>query len=112
MWMRYRLQELFIDEDFAEWFPADGRRGVSPARLAMVAVLQYAENLTNRQTARMMACRIDWKYCLGMELDESGFDFSALSEFRDRLARDDRADRLLTLMVDRRVTTPVTAKPT
>ena len=27
----------------------------------------------------------DWKYCLGLELDDEGFDFSVLSEFRSRL---------------------------
>ncbi|MFD0580178.1 transposase [Dactylosporangium darangshiense] len=79
----------------------DCRRGVSPARLALVSVLQYAENLTDRQAARAVACRIDWKYALGMELTEPGFDHSVLSEFRDRLAEGDRADRLLAVMVDR-----------
>ncbi|MCP2329400.1 hypothetical protein HDA40_007907 [Hamadaea flava] len=103
MWIHDRLQELFTDDDFAGWFPVDGRRGVSPARLALASVLQYAENLTDRQAAPAVACRIDWKYCLGMELDEPGPDFSVLSEFRDRLAEDDRADRLLALMVDRLV---------
>jgi hypothetical protein len=48
-----------------------------------------------------VACRIDWKYALGMELTEPGFDHSVLSEFRDRLAEGDRADRLLAVMVDR-----------
>ncbi|ROP33591.1 IS1182 family transposase [Couchioplanes caeruleus] len=101
MRVRDLLQELFIDDDFAGWFPVDGRRGVSPARLALVSVLQYAENLTDRQAARAVACRIDWKYALGMELSEPGFDHSVLSEFRDRLAVDDRADRLLAVMVHR-----------
>jgi hypothetical protein len=36
-----------------------------------------------------------------MELTEPGFDHSVLSEFRDRLAEGDRADRLLAVMVDR-----------
>lgn len=31
MWVRDRLDELFVDEDFADWFPVDGRRGLSPA---------------------------------------------------------------------------------
>jgi len=101
MLMRDRLQDLFVDGDFTDWFPSDGRRGVSPARLALVSVLQYAENLTDRQAARAVACRIDWKYALGMELTETGFDHSVLSEFRGRLAEGDRADRLLALMVDR-----------
>jgi len=50
--MRDRLQDLFVDEDFTDWFPVDGRGGVSPTRLALVSVLQYAENLTDRQAAR------------------------------------------------------------
>ncbi|MFD3842498.1 transposase [Streptomyces sp. NPDC058642] len=57
-----------MDDDFADWFPADGRRGLSPARLAMVSVLQYAENLTDRQAAEAVRCRLDWKYCLAMDL--------------------------------------------
>lgn len=101
MWMRDRLDELFTDDDFADWYPADGRRGLSPARLAMVSVLQYAENLTDRQAAEAVRCRLDWKYCLGLALDDPGFDHSVLCEFRDRMAQDDRADRLLALMVDR-----------
>ncbi|TWP44020.1 IS1182 family transposase [Lentzea tibetensis] len=101
MVMRDRLQDLFVDNDFVDWFPVDGRHGVAPARLALVSVLQYAENLTDRQAARAVACRIDWKYALGMELTEPGFDHSVLSEFRDRLAEGDRADRLLAVMVER-----------
>jgi transposase len=100
MWVRDRLDELFVDDDFADWFPADGRRGLSPARLAMVSVLQYAENLTDRQAAEAVRCRLDWKYCLGMDLGDPGFDYSVLSEFRDRMAEGDRADRLLAVMVD------------
>lgn len=101
MWVRDRLDELFADEDFVDWYPSDGCRGLSPARLAMVSVLQYAENLTDRQAAEAVRCRLDWKYCLGLELDDPGFDFSVLSEFRARMAQSDRADRLLALMVDR-----------
>ncbi|WP_371656780.1 MULTISPECIES: transposase [unclassified Streptomyces] len=101
MWMRDRLDEVFVDDDFADWFPADGRRGLSPAMLAMVSVLQYAENLTDRQAAQAAWCRIDWKYCLARELTGPGFDHSVLSEFRDRLAVDDRADRLLAVLVER-----------
>lgn len=101
MVMQDRLQDLFVDNDFIDWFPVDGRRGVAPVRLALVSVLQYAENLTDRQAARAVACRIDWKYALGMELTEPGFDHSVLSGFRDRPAEGDRADQLLAVMVDR-----------
>lgn len=66
----------------------------------MASMLQYAENLTDRQAAEAVQCRLDWKYCLGMDLDDPGFDYSALSELRDRMAQGDRADRLLAVMVD------------
>lgn len=62
--------------------------------------LQYAENLTDRQAAEAVRCRPDWNYCLGMDLDDPGFDFLVLSEFRARMAQGDRADRLLAVMVD------------
>ncbi|WP_328929045.1 transposase [Streptomyces sp. NBC_00190] len=100
--MRDRLDELFVDEDFADWYPEDGHPGLSPARLALVSVLQYTENLTDRQAAEAVRCPLDWKYCLRLELDDAGFDFSVLSEFRDRLTQGDRADRLLAVMVERR----------
>ncbi|MEU7061187.1 transposase [Streptomyces sp. NPDC046197] len=103
MWVRDRLDGLFMDADFADWYPADGRRGLSPAVLALVSVLQYAENLTDRQAADAVRCRLDWKYRLGLELDDPGFDFTVLSEFRARVAEGDRADRLLVLIVDRLV---------
>jgi transposase len=103
MWIRDRLDGLFTDEDFEGWFPSDGRPGLSPAVLALVSVLQFAENLTDRQAALAVSCRIDWKYCLGMGLGDAGFDYSVLSEFRDRLAEGDRADTLLRRMVDRLV---------
>src|SRR4051794_40504878 len=100
MWIRDRLDGLFTDGDFEGWFPADGRPGVSPAVLALVSVLQFAEDLTDRQAALAVRCRIDWKYCLAMGLGDPGFDFSVLSEFRERMAEGDRADRLLAVMVD------------
>lgn len=103
MWIRDQSEGLFVDEDFTDWYPADGRSGLSPAQLALVSVLQFAENLTDRQAAQALACRIGWKYCLGLELDAPGFDYSVPCEFRDRMAEGDRADRLLAVMVDRLV---------
>ncbi|MGW5695573.1 transposase, partial [Streptomyces asiaticus] len=58
---------------------------MSPGMLALVSVLQYAERLTDRQAADAVRGRIDWKYALGLQLADPGFNFSVLSEFRDRL---------------------------
>ena len=73
------------DEAFGVTYGVRGAPGISPAQLAMVTVLQFTENLTDRQAADAVRGRLDWKYCLGLELDDDGFDFSVLSEFRDRL---------------------------
>ncbi len=88
---------LWDDRDFSPWYPRDGRPGLSPAQLAMVCVLQFLLNLSDRQAAEAVRCRIDFKYALALELDDPGFHHSVLTDFRDRLCKDDRADRLLSL---------------
>ncbi|MFG2276999.1 IS1182 family transposase [Streptomyces chartreusis] len=103
MLMRDRLDVVFADEDFTHLYPSDGRPGFSPGQLALVSVLQFAENLSDRAAADAVRTRIDWKYGLGLELDDPGFDHSVLSEFRARLAEGSRADQLLQLMLDRLV---------
>ncbi|MBB4964041.1 transposase [Saccharothrix violaceirubra] len=80
---------VFADADFEELFPVRGRPAVSPARLALVSVLQFAEGLTDRQAAHAVRSRLDWKYALSLELTDTGFDFSVLSGFRARLAEAD-----------------------
>jgi transposase len=101
MWIRDRLDGLWNDEDFAAWYSRDGRPGLSPAQLATVCVLQYVMNLSDRQAAEAVRCRIDFKYALGLDLEDPGFHHSVLSDFRDRLAEGDRADRLLGLALTR-----------
>ena len=83
---RDELGAWCADADFAAAYGVRGAPGISPAQLAMVTVLQFGENLTDRQAADAVRGRLDWKYCLGLPLADEGFDFSVLSEFRDRLA--------------------------
>jgi transposase len=99
--IRDALGELFEDAQFAGLFATRGRPAVSPARLALVLVLQFVEGLSDRQAADAVRGRIDWKYALGLELTDTGFDASVLSEFRARLLGDDQAERLLGRMLER-----------
>jgi transposase len=101
MWVRDRLDALRDDEDFAEWYPRDGRPGISPAQLATVSVLQFLLDLSDRDAAEAVRCRIDFKYALGLGLDDPGFDYSVLGDFRERLLEEGRADRLLDLALAR-----------
>ena len=93
--LRDTLGRIFADADFAALFPACGQPGLPPWRLALVTILQFRENLADRQAAEAVRARIDWKYLLGLELTDPGFDFSVLSEFRDRLLAGSAEDLLL-----------------
>ncbi|HEY2576583.1 MAG TPA: transposase [Streptosporangiaceae bacterium] len=84
--IRDRLGEWLEDGEFAAAFGIRGRPGWSPSRLALVTVLQRAENLTDRPAADAVRTRIDWKYLLGLPLDDPGFDHTVLAEFRGRVA--------------------------
>jgi transposase len=84
--VRDRLGEWLRDEQFAAAFGTRGRPGWSPSRLALVTVLQRAENLTDRPAAEAVRTRIDWQYLLGLPLDDPGFDHTVLPEFRAKVA--------------------------
>jgi len=103
--LRDELGSVYADEAFAELFSGRGQPAQSPAVLALVTVLQFAENLSDREAADQVRSRIDWKYLLGMELTDPGFDYSLLSEFRARLVETDAQrlllDRLLQLARER-----------
>ncbi|MFB7477275.1 IS1182 family transposase [Kitasatospora sp. NPDC056184] len=98
--IRDELGVLFTDERFADLFPVRGKPAWSPGRLALVLVLQFVEGLTDRQAAEAVRARIDFKYALGLELGDPGFDFSVLSEFRDRLVEADAGRRVLDGILD------------
>ena len=83
--MRDELGIAFSDADFAELFPRRGQPAFAPWRLALITVMQFLENLSDRQAAEAVRSRIDWKYALGLELTDAGFDYSVLSGFRERL---------------------------
>jgi len=99
MQMRELLGTFFTDDQFADLYPADGQPAYAPWRLALVCVMQFAENLTDRQAADAVRSRIDWKYALSLELTDEGFDFSVLSEFRQRLLTHEAGERLLNEML-------------
>lgn len=93
--LRDALGPLYRDSQFADMFATRGQSGLSPAMLAMVTVMQYMENLSDRQVAVQVAARIDWKYALGLPLAYTGFESSVLSKFRSRLIAGGREQQLL-----------------
>nr|WP_225896545.1 transposase [Amazonocrinis nigriterrae] len=101
MRLRDELGVFYQDEDFACVYPQVGQPAQAPWRLAMILVMQYLENLSDRQAAQAVQGRIDWKYALSLELTDPGFDFSVLSEFRDRLITGGVERQILDLMLSK-----------
>jgi len=93
--LRDTLGTLYDDALFTDLFPQRGQAAQAPWQLVVVTLLQFAENLSDRQAADAVRSRIDWKYLLGLELTDPGFDFSILSEFRQRLVARHAEERLL-----------------
>jgi transposase len=101
--LRDELGVIYEDESFAPLFKSTrGRPAESPGCLALVTALQFAENKSDRQAADAVRGRIDWKYLLGLELTDPGFDYTLLHEFRQRLLENEAEafllDKLLELL--------------
>jgi transposase len=99
MQMRDELGTIYQDDQFTDLFPNVGQVAEAAWRLALVTVMQFVENLTDRQAADAVRGRIDWKYALSLELTDEGFDFSVLSEFRARLLNQGAEARLFEIML-------------
>jgi len=99
--LRDELGALYQDETFSHLFPSAGCPAESPGRLAMITVFQFAEGLSDRAAADAVRSRIDWKYALGLELTDPGFDATVLVEFRIRLNASDQARLLFETLLER-----------
>ena len=101
MRIRDELGEVYADARFAGAFGVRGRPGISPGQLMMASVLQFSEDLTDRQAAEAVRDRMTWKYAPGLELEDPGFDASVLSEFRSRLVAGDLTCLALDALLER-----------
>lgn len=101
MIMRDQLGTLYDDQDFAVLFSKRGRPAEAPWQLALVCVFQFMEGLSDRQAAEAVRSRIDWKYALGLDLADPGFDYSVLSKFRARLLAGSAEMILLDTLLER-----------
>lgn len=95
------LGPVYRDGQFAVLFPRRGRPAEAPGRLALAVVLQFVENLSDREAANAVRGRIDWKYALGLALTDPGFDHTVLSEFRTRLVEGEAELLLLDVLLRR-----------
>ena len=96
---RDEIGVIYEEESFKEMFVRLGQPSISPALLAMITVMQFAEGLTDRQAAKAVGSRIDWKYCLGLEIRAKGITHNALNGFRERLLENGEEAKLLDEML-------------
>lgn len=101
MKLRDEFGTLFADLDFAELYPERGQPAFAPWRLALITVMQFLENLSDRQASEAVRSRIDWKYVLSLNLTDPGFDHSVLCHFRDRLIASGRQEIILDRFLER-----------
>lgn len=99
MKMRDALGTIYHDSSFAHVFPQNGRPVESPWRLAFITVVQFIEDLPDRQAADAVRGRIDLKYALGLDLSDPGFAFTLRSDFRARLVHGEGEQVLLDAML-------------
>jgi transposase len=79
MWLRDELGTIYQDEQFQSMYSDVGQFAYQPWRLALICIIQYMENYSDRQVAEAVKTRIDLKYALSMELTDPGYDFSVRS---------------------------------
>ena len=86
-----QLADVVEDGQFAALYESTGRNAVWPSVLALVTIFQFLEDLPDREAARAVAVRLDWKYALHLPLGYTGFDCSCLSYFRRRLVEHEQS---------------------
>src|SRR5262252_10123514 len=101
MQMRDSLGTIYDPTAFAALYPQRGKPAEAPWRLALITVMQFAADLSDRAAADAVRSRIDWKYALSLDLTDPGFHYSVLAKFRKRLLSGQAEQVLLDALLER-----------
>jgi hypothetical protein len=74
---RPELLELYCE--------TNGRPAIEPVVALGATLLQFMERVPDRKAEESVRLHLGWKYALDLEVDDPGFDHSALGRFRARL---------------------------
>ena len=72
-------------DELASMYSNIGRPSINPVILSLVTIFQFLENIPDRIAAQWVEVRLDWKYALHLSIDDHGFHYSDLCNFRKRL---------------------------
>jgi hypothetical protein len=76
--LRDKLGSIFSGADFAKLYPKGGQPARPSWKLALVTVMQFAEDLSDLQAADAVRGRNDGESALGLELDDLGYQATRL----------------------------------
>ena len=94
-------RRLFPDAMFADLFAVKGRWSVPPMIVAVVMVLQRLEGLSDREAVDRFTFDTRWKYAAGgLDFDHPGFVHTVVVDFRARLAKSQRPDRIFDTVIE------------
>jgi IS5 family transposase len=94
-------RRLFPDDAFADLFPSGRGRPSQPADvIASVLVLQSLEGLSDREATQALATDLRWKVACGLSITDAGFHPTTLTQWRNRLRRSDRPERIFDAVRD------------
>lgn len=79
---------LFRDDDLKHMYCADnGRPGLPPSFMSAVLLLQFYDDVSDREAVERVIYDLRWKVALDVPLDFEGFHPTSLSQYRKRLLR-------------------------
>ena len=92
---------LFPDDAFSDLFPSGRGRPSQPADvIASVLVLQSLEGLSDRDAIQALATDLRWKVACGLSITDPGFHPTTLTQWRNRLRKSQRPERIFDAVRD------------
>jgi len=80
-----QLFSFLPEEELTSMYASGGRSSINPIVLSFVTIFQYLEDIPDRVAALWVKTRLDWKYALHLPLEDGGFHYADLCNFRKRL---------------------------
>jgi transposase len=101
MQRRDYLGTIYAQAAFEALYPQRGKPAEAPWRLALITVMHFAADLSDRAAADAVRSRIDWQYALRLALTDPGCHYSGRAKVRKRLVAGQAEQVLLEAMLDR-----------
>ena len=74
------------DDDLVEMYDEhQGKPSLPPSQMCAVVILQFFDDVSDREAADRVRFDLRWKLALDLPIDDRGFHYSSLSRFRSRL---------------------------